>query len=127
MIPINNQGGELPSALLGVRRMRDKGLLAVFDQARRMNVRTKLYQGLKRYRLQYPNATILLIEPQEIDADMMLANPMNFGVRRRLLRYGYDSAARLLLARQSEFAEACARHRIKTDAGRLSERPWELT
>jgi NTE family protein len=127
MTPVNNQGGELPSALLGVHRMRDKGLLAVFDQARRMNVRTKLYQGLKRYRLQYPDATILLIEPQENDADMMLANPMNFAVRRRLLRYGYDSAARLLLERQGEFAEACARHRIRTDPGRLSERPWELT
>jgi predicted acylesterase/phospholipase RssA len=127
MIPVNNQGGELPSALLGVHRMRDKGLLAVFDQARRMNVRTKLYQGLKRYRLQYPQATILLIEPQEVDADMMLANPMNFAVRRRLLRYGYDSAARSLQARHSEFAEACARHRIQIDPGRLSDRPWELT
>jgi NTE family protein len=127
MIPINNHGGELPSALLGVHRMRDKGLLTVFEQARRMNVRTKLYQGLRRYRLQYPNATILLIEPQENDADMMLANPMNFAVRRRLLRYGYDSAARLLQERHSEFAEACARHRIRTDASALSSRPWELT
>jgi NTE family protein len=127
MIPVNNQGGELPSALLGVHRMREKGLLAVFDQARRMNVRTKLYQELRRYRLQYPDATILVIEPQENDADMMLANPMNFGVRRRLLRYGYDSAARLLEARHGEFAEACARHRIRTDPARLSARPWELT
>jgi len=127
MIPINNQGGELPSALLGVHRMRDKGLLAVVDQARRMSVRTKLYQGLKRYRLQYPDATILLIEPQEVDADMMLANPMNFAVRRRLLRYGYDSAARLLQERHGEFAEACARHRIRTDLSALSSRPWELT
>jgi NTE family protein len=127
MIPVNNHGGELPSALLGVRRMRDKGLLAVFDQARRMNVRTKLYQGLRRYKLQYPQATILLIEPQEQDADMMLANPMNFGARRRLLRYGYDSAARQLADRHSEFAEACARHGITTDPSRLAQRPWELT
>jgi NTE family protein len=127
MIPINNQGGELPSALLGVRHMRDKGLLAVFEQSRRMNVRTKLYQELRRYRLQYPNATILLIEPQETEADMMLANPMNFAVRRRLLRYGYDSAARLLQERHGEFSEACARHRIRTDLSALSSRPWELT
>jgi predicted acylesterase/phospholipase RssA len=126
MVPVANDGGELPSALLGVRRLKDKGLLTVFDQARRMNVRTKLYQGLKRYRLQFPRATILLIEPQEADADMMLANPMNFSVRRRLLRYGYDSAARLLAERHSEFAEACARHGIRTDPARLSARPWAL-
>jgi predicted acylesterase/phospholipase RssA len=127
MIPVNNHGGELPSALLGVRRMRDKGLLAVFDQARRMNVRTKLYQGLRRYKLQFPEATILLIEPQETDADMMLANPMNFGVRRRLLRYGYDSGARLLIERHREFGDACARRGIRVEPERLARRPWELT
>jgi predicted acylesterase/phospholipase RssA len=127
MIPLNNQGGELPSALLGVRRIREKGLLAVFEQSRRMNVRTKLHMGIRRYRLQYPHATILLIEPQEDEADMMLANPMNFAVRRRLLRYGYDSAARHLQERHGEFADACARHRIRTDLTALSSRPWELT
>ena len=42
-------------------------VLAVYEQSRRMNVRTKLYQGLKRYRLQYPNATILLIEPASVE------------------------------------------------------------
>jgi predicted acylesterase/phospholipase RssA len=126
MIPVRNDGGELPSALLGVRRLRDKGLVTVFEQARRMNVRTKLYQGLKRYRLQYPDATILLIEPQEGDADMMLANPMNFNVRRRLLRYGYDSAVRQLGARHDEFSGACARHGIHTSPARLGERPWSL-
>lgn len=126
MIPVRNDGGELPSALLGVRRLRDKGLLTVFEQARRMNVRTKLHQELRRYRHEYPHATILLIEPDETDADMMLANPMNFAVRRRLLRYGYDSAARLLAARHSEFSRACAGHGIRTDAARLGQRPWGM-
>jgi predicted acylesterase/phospholipase RssA len=124
MIPVRTGGGALPSALLGATRMRDKGLIAVFEQCRRMNVRTKLYQGLRRYRLQYPDATILLIEPQEDEADMMLSNPMNFAARRRVLRYGFDSAARQLTARSQEFAAACAAHGITLDASRLARRPW---
>lgn len=127
MVPVRNEGGDLPSALLGVRRLRDKGLMTVFEQGRRMNVRTKLHQELRRYRLQYPHATILLFEPQEADADMMLANPMNFAVRRRLLRYGYDSAARQIAERHGELALACGKRGIGTDPARLAGRPWELS
>ena len=71
-------------------------------------------------------ATILLIEPQVQDADMMMANPMNFQARKRILRYGYDSAARLLLEKFDAFAAACARHGIACTADRLTDRPWEL-
>ena len=119
-------GSELPSALLGARRIRDKGLLTINEQANRMSVRTKLHSGLRRYKLQFPRATILLIEPQVQDADMLMANPMNFQMRKRILRYGYDSAARLLLSRIDEFTEACARHRIRVSGDRLADRPWEL-
>lgn len=126
MIPVRAGSAGLPSALLGARRLRDKGLLAVFEQTRRINVRTKLEEGLRRYRLQYPDATILLIQPQDDDADMMLENPMNFTARRRVLRYGYDSAARQLLERQAEFTAAWARHGISTRPGQLEQRPWVL-
>ncbi|MBI4511452.1 MAG: patatin-like phospholipase family protein [Deltaproteobacteria bacterium] len=117
---------ELPSAILGARRIRDKGLLTVYEQAQRMSTRTKLHLGIRRYRLQYPRARILLVEPHENDADMLLANPMNFAVRRRILRYGYDSAARWLLEKHEEFARACAPWRITCDPSKLRGRPWEL-
>lgn len=126
MVPVRHSAdAELPSAILGARRLRDKGLLTVHDQARRMSVRTKLHSGIRRYRLQYPQAKILLIEPQEDDADMLLANPMNFRVRRRLLRYGYDSGARQLVERHHEFAAAFERHRIRANPSSLAARPWD--
>jgi predicted acylesterase/phospholipase RssA len=126
MVPIRNEVGatELPSAILGVRRLRDKGFLTVADQARRFSARTKLHSAIDRYRLMYPQSTIVLLEPQEDDGDMLLANPMNFAVRRRLLRYGYDSAARLLVERAAQLAPVFARHDIGTDPARLSERTW---
>jgi len=125
-VPIRpDPGSELPSAILGTYRLRDKGLLTVFEQAQRMSARTKLHSEIRRARNEFPAARVLLVEPQEHDADMLLANPMNFAARQRLLRYGYDSAARLLVERQDEFAAACARHGIRTRADRLRARPWE--
>lgn len=126
MVPIRAHADtELPSAILGTHRLRDKGLLTVTDQARRLSTRTKLHLSIRRSALEHPEATILIIEPQRDDADMLLSNPMNFAVRRRLLRYGYDSAARLLCESHAEFAPAFLRHRIHTDAGKLRQRPWE--
>lgn len=128
MVPIRNEVGatELPSAILGARRLRDKGFLTVADQARRFSSRTKLHSAIERFRLTYPNSTIVLLEPQADDGDMMLANPMNFAVRRRLLRYGYDSAARLLLERHELYAPVFSRQKIATDVERLKARRWEL-
>lgn len=126
-VPIRNEpGSELPSAILGKQRLRDKGLLTVYEQAQRISVRTKLHAGLRRYRHEFPRAQILLLEPREEEADMHLANPMNFAVRQRILRYGYDSAARQLLEREAEFVAACARHRIATAVDKLRTRPWDL-
>ena len=92
---------------------------------RQLGTRTRLRHALEGARLKHPEATILLIEPDETDPDMLLANPMNFAARQRILRYGYDSAARLLVERHEQFAAACAQHSIKTNPGKLGSRPWE--
>lgn len=128
-VPIRHDLGtsELPSAILGATRIRDKGLLTISEQAQRLRVSEELHAAIERHRLNYPDVSILLIEPQADDPDMLLANPMNFAARRRLLRYGYDSAARQLLDRIDEFAAVCQRHRIRVNADNLHSRPWDLT
>ncbi len=71
-------------------------MLAVNSQAAKMSTRTKLHQGLRRYQAAHPDATILLVEPPADEADIFLANPMSFSSQRRMLRFGYESTARLL-------------------------------
>src|SRR5262249_3440397 len=116
-VPIRNdpQREGLPTAIGGALRLRDKGMGTVWEQAERMNTKPKLHQGLRRHRAEYLRATILLLEPREEDADMFLENPMSFAARRRIVRYGYESAVRALSERRVEFASAFSRFRIGVD------------
>ena len=57
---------------------------------------------------------------------MFLENPMGFAARRRILRYGYESTARLLRADHQVYEAAFGRHRVRVDAERLQP-PWELS
>jgi predicted acylesterase/phospholipase RssA len=127
-VPIRNDPERegLPTAIGGAMRLRDKGLLTVWEQAERMNAKTKLHQGFRRHRAEYPRASLLLIEPREEDADMFLSNPMSFAARREIVRYGYESATRELARRHTEFSAALSRHGIASDPRRLRSAPAEM-
>jgi predicted acylesterase/phospholipase RssA len=128
LVPFRNDPDreDLPTPLVGAKHLRDKGLLAVYAQATKMSTRTKLHQGVRRYRASHPSATLLLIEPHEEEADMFLHNPMTFSSRRRMLRYGYESTASQLKVERERYEAAFGRHEVRVDATQLSP-PWELT
>jgi NTE family protein len=128
LVPFKNDPDreDLPTPLVGAKHIADKGMLAVYGQAAKMSTRTKLHQGIRRYRAAHPEATLLLIEPHEDESDMFLHNPMTFTSRRRMLRYGYESTARLLRSEHQIYEAAFGRHRVRVDAERLQP-PWELT
>jgi predicted acylesterase/phospholipase RssA len=123
MVPIAHDP-RAGSGLLGKSdRLRDHGLLTVYDQTMRMAIKARLHQGLRRWQAQYPDATILVLEPDERDADMFLQNPMNFDARAQILRYGYRSAVKQLHARRELFQSVCQRHGLRGELGRL-KRDW---
>lgn len=128
LVPIYNDPDRegLPTPLVGARHLRDKGMLAVYSQAGKMSTRTKLHQGLRRYQASHPEATLLLVEPPADEADIFLANPMSFSSQRRMLRFGYESTARLLAAERPKWEAAFGRHRVRVDASRLRA-PWEIS
>jgi predicted acylesterase/phospholipase RssA len=128
LVPFRNDPDreDLPTPLVGAKHIRDKGLLAVYAQSGKMSTRTKLHQGIRRYRASHPQATILVIEPREDEGDMFLHNPMSWESRRRMIRYGYESTARLLQQQRAAWETAFGKHRVRVDAAQLSA-PWELT
>ena len=128
LVPFRNDPDreDLPTPLVGANHLRDKGLLAVYGQAGKMSTRTKLHQGIRRYQASHPNANILVIEPREDEGDMFLHNPMSWDSRRRMIRYGYESTARLLTDQRDVYEAAFGRHRVRVDASQL-QAPWELT
>jgi NTE family protein len=126
MVPFRHDpdGPEHHLALPGrPRHLGDLGLFTVSDQAMRLSIKARLHQGLRRAAAEYRDATILLLEPDEREADMFLENPMNFEARAQILRYGYHSAAAQLTARRELFDEVCGRFGLHGDIGRL-KRIW---
>lgn len=125
MVPIRNDPHResLPSPMRRAHYLRDKGLLAVYDQTMRMSIKAKLHQGLRRWQAERPDTSILLLEPSEQESDMFLYNPMNFDARRQILSYGYESAAAQLKAHRERFVHAFARHGIAGDPARLGAAP----
>ena len=102
-------------------RLSQRGLLTVYDQTMRMSIKARLHQGLRRWAAEYPDATILLLEPDEADSEMFLQNPMNFDARVQILRYGYQSAVQQLRARSGMFDLMCRRHGLSGDIQRLKK------
>ena len=127
-VPVHNDPDreQMPTPLVGAHHIRDKGMLAVWGQAGKMSTRTKLLSGIRRYEASHPDAQILLVEPRADEAEIFLSNPMAFASRRRILRYGYESTARLLIAERARWEAAFARLDVRVDARRL-QAPWELT
>jgi predicted acylesterase/phospholipase RssA len=128
LVPFRNDPDreDLPTPLVGAKHIRDKGLLAVYGQSGKMSTRTKLAQELRRYRAANPQAAVFTLEPREDEGDMFLDNPMSWDTRRRMIRYGYQSAARQLSEKRPEYEAAFARHRVRVDARRL-QTPWQLS
>jgi predicted acylesterase/phospholipase RssA len=119
MVPISHNP-RAGSGLLGKSdRLREHGLFTVYDQTMRMAIKARLHQGLRRWQAEYPDADILLLEPDERDADMFLQNPMNFEAREQILSYGYKSAAHQLRTRRPLFEAMCQRHGLRGDLSRL--------
>jgi NTE family protein len=127
LVPYRNDPDreDLPTPISGARHLRDKGMLTVYKQAAKASTRTKLSQELRRYKASHPHATILLIEPREDEGDMFLHNPMSFSSRRRMLRYGYESAVRQLKEQRPLYEAAFGRYDVRVDPAQLTP-PWEL-
>ncbi len=127
LVPVRNDPDRESGGIFGApTHLRDRGLISVWNQANRMSTTTKLAQGLNRYRAQYPKVSFLLIQPQEEENELFMENPMNFDSRRRMLRHGYESAARVLRTETAAFTAGFARHEIAVDVGGLLP-AWDLS
>jgi predicted acylesterase/phospholipase RssA len=128
LVPYRNNPDreDLPTPLVGAKHIRDKGLLAVYGQSGKMSTRTKLAQEVRRYRASSPQSTFFVIEPGEDEGDMFLDNPMSWDSRRRMIRYGYESTARLLSSQRGEYEAAFGKHQVRVDEKGL-QATWSLT
>ena len=120
MVPIriDPASRDVPTGHGRMKRVRDKGLLWVYQQAWRIRTEARLREGLERFREQRRGTQVVLLEPDPNDATMFMHSPMNFAARRAILEDGYKYTTRLLRDPSSELHRALAAHgyRVATAA-----------
>ena len=103
MVPVlvNPTQRGVPTGHGPMTRIRDKGMLWVYNQSWRLLSEARLQVGLNLYRSAHPDVTIHLVEPARDDATMFLHSPMNFAARRAILEDGFRSTIQMLRSEDS--------------------------
>jgi len=78
------------------KRVRERGPIAILDQARRITTKACIHLGIKRHLARHAQLEILLIEPSETDTDPFGHNPMSLCARSEILDYARSSTRHAL-------------------------------
>ncbi len=112
--PSLRDGRRIPSLV-------DGGFPAVMSQTFRSMIHSRLALGLKHYERAYPDSDIVLLEPDQRDATLFLANTFSYRQRREIAEHAYQETRRMLLDRQAELTPMLARHRVALDLEALQD------
>ncbi|MET0344056.1 MAG: patatin-like phospholipase family protein [Polyangiales bacterium] len=98
VVPIRSEVDtrDIPTGHGRMKRVRDKGLLWVYNQAVRLRSHAGLEAGLERFRAAHPDIAVHLLEPDPSDATLFMHSPMNFAARRAILTHAYTTTYQML-------------------------------
>jgi predicted acylesterase/phospholipase RssA len=108
MVPIKADllDASIPTGHGKQRRIRDKGLLWVYNQSFRLRAEAWFRRVLIGYQADHPETTVVLLEPSADSRQMFMYSPMNFAARRVILEEGFRSTRRALREPQSPLRDA---------------------
>ena len=109
------------------------GLPTVLSQTFRAMIQSRMQVGMKTYKKRYPQADVLLFEPDRGDDELFFQNMFRYSDRKRLAEHAYQRTRRDLLAQADGLEVMLARHglglrrdvlrdRSRTFAGAVRER-----
>jgi predicted acylesterase/phospholipase RssA len=111
----------LPKERQRIPRITDGGLPAVLSQTFRSMIHSRLEMGMKAYERQYPQTDIVLIEPDQRDPEMYLANTFSYSQRASLAEHAYQQTRHLLRARRSSLTAKFEKHGIVVNDAVLND------
>ena len=116
---VMQRGG--PSERRSIPRITDGGLPAVLSQTFRSMIHSRMELGMKHYERAYPNTDIILVEPDQRDAELYLANTFSYGRRRQLAEHAYQQTRSMLRSRRTTLAAKLRRHGIRLSSQALDD------
>lgn len=106
--------GRIPALVEG-------GLPVVMSQTFRSMIHSRLELGFKQYERTYPDTEIVLLEPDQRDAELFFANTFSYRQRREMAEHAYQQTRALLKLRAGRLAPQLARHGIAIDHAALAD------
>lgn len=106
---------------LTVEKLNHGGLPLVMSQTFRAIIHSRMKVGMEKYRQQYPDASVVLFEPDREDADMFFANIFSYSQRKRLCSTAFATTRYNLRVRAPMLAPVFARHGISIREDRLAD------
>jgi len=104
-----------------VDKLSHGGLPVVLSQTFRAIIHSRMKVGMDKYHREYPDADIVLFEPDREDADMFFASIFSYAQRKRLCAAAYQKTRRALAERAHALATQFARHGVTLRTDRLTD------
>lgn len=98
------------------------GLPLVLSQTFRSVVQSRLKTGLAKYKDDYPESDIILVEPDQNDEVMFKSNLFSYSQRANLCDYAYKHTRQQLLKRKDEISKILERHGLEFNTATLSDK-----
>jgi NTE family protein len=108
-------------ARLTVDKLNQGGLPLVLSQTFRAIIHSRMKVGMAKYRALYPQASVILFEPDREDAQMFFTNLFSYRQRKHICALAFTKTRRNLLARADELAPLLARRGIGLRLDRLND------
>jgi NTE family protein len=107
-------------------RLVDGGLPVVLSQTFRAVIHSRMATGLAKYRAQYPNAEVVLFEPEPDDHEVFFTNVFAYSARRQICEHAYEATLVDLARRAPVLEPLFARHGIRMRWEVLDDRQRRL-
>ena len=102
-------------------KLNQGGLPLVLGQTFRAIIHSRMKVGMEKYTRQYPEAAVMLFEPDAEDADMFFANIFSYRQRKRLCALAFDRTRQNLLSRADALGPSLSRHGMTMRMDRLGD------
>lgn len=102
-------------------RMIQGGLPLVLAQTFRALIQSRMQIGIGKYASQFPESSILLVEPNRHDERLFFTNMFSYSSRSELAEHAYQNTRRELLAKADDLEKFLAPYDLAPDRAALEE------
>jgi hypothetical protein len=117
---VNDFNAKIPTMFGSrVRRVSDMGLPGIGNQAFRLMAHARLQLAVESWKHRFPDVDIILIEPEPDDELMFGTSILDYSMRLRIAKHGFESVTQKLARDYKGYKEIAARHGIEISARRV--------